>query len=84
MFTGDHVIELKKAFVDFCDEFSDFSGSCSFLFDAMPCLYTEAAEYELDKNTILGLRKYCGELKEKLEYLEGRLEQLNHMTVING
>lgn len=58
------------------DDFVEFNDYCSFLCDAIPALFIEYAESEHDSHTVQGLKRHCGDLKERAERLESVLNTL--------
>lgn len=58
------------------DDFIEFHDYCSFLCDAVSALFSESMEGEPDRRTMMGLRRQCGDLKERAERLEEVLEKL--------
>jgi hypothetical protein len=69
-------IVQKIDLVELLDDFVEFTDYCSFLCDAIPALFIEYAESEHDSHTVQGLKRYCGDLKERAEKLEGVLNNL--------
>ncbi len=61
------------------DELAEFNDYCSFLCDAMPCLFSEEAE--VDQHTILGARRHCHALKMKAEHLKERVQKLQQVAL---
>lgn len=62
--------------VSFLDDFVEFNDYCAFLCDALSALFSEYAENEMDSHTIQGVRRHCGDLKERSEKLEEVLNTL--------
>ncbi|MFT7559727.1 MAG: hypothetical protein ACI93R_001642 [Flavobacteriales bacterium] len=62
------------------DDFVEFNDYCSFLCDAIPALFVEYAESERDSPTMQGLKRHCGDLKEKTEKLGSVLNALYQQT----
>lgn len=74
----------KVEFIEFYDDFLEFSDYCSFLCDAVSCLFADAVEGEPDAHTVLGLKRQCGDLKERAEKLESVLNNLYQQPYTDG
>lgn len=66
----------KEDLLNFYDEFVEFNDYCAFLCDAMSALFSEYADGEVNSYTIQGVRRQCGDLKERSERLEEVLAAL--------
>lgn len=60
-------VALKEGLMAFCDDFVEFNDYCSFLCDAVSCLFNEAIQAEPDQYTVFGVKRHCSDLKAKSE-----------------
>jgi hypothetical protein len=62
--------------VGLLDDFVEFNDYCSFLCDVFPALLSDFTVSEHDSHTIQGVKRHCGELKDKAKQLECALNKL--------
>lgn len=67
---------LNDGLTELHDDFMEFNDYCSFLCDAVSCLFTDSIDGEPDNHTVMGLKRHCDDLKERAKELEGMVNHL--------
>lgn len=74
--TEENILALDL--LHFYDEFVEFHDYCAFLCDAFSCLATE--EDGLDDSTAMGLIRFSGWMKHRVENLKQELKQIQERS----
>lgn len=58
------------------DELVEFNDYCAFLCDAFSSLFSSSHELDAEARTVMGLKRYCEDLKDRSKKLEVQFDEV--------